>query len=106
MIILEESALTQEFNIIPRKNAADKVVITGIEGDTEYLFIPTYTSYYMTVSGIFNLKEGQQYTFIVYDDTDEVHRGRIFCTNQDINNFSINDGEYTETTSNNDFIIV
>ena len=106
MIILEESALAQEFNIIPRVNAADKVVITGIEGDTEYLFTPTYTSYYMIVSGVFDLKEGQQYTFIVYDDTDEVHRGRIFCTNQDINNFSINDGEYTETTSNNDFIIV
>lgn len=106
MIILEESALTQEFNIIPRANAADKVVITGIEGETEYLFTPTYTSYYMTVSGIFNLKEGQQYTYTVFDGTDEVHRGRIYCTNQDITDFSINDGEYKETTSNNDFILV
>ncbi len=106
MIILQESALTQEFNIIPRKNAADKVVITGIEGETEYLFTPTYTSYYMTVSGIFDLKEGQQYTYTVFDGTDEVHRGRIYCTNQDITDFSINDGEYKETTSNNDFILV
>ncbi len=106
MIILQESALTQEFNIIPRANAADKVVITGIEGETEYLFTPTYTSYYMTVSGIFDLKEGQQYTYTVFDGTDEVHRGRIYCTNQDITDFSINDGEYKETTSNNDFILV
>jgi len=106
MIILQESALTQEFNIIPRANAADKVVITGIEGETEYLFTPTYTSYYMTVSGIFDLKEGQQYTYTVFDGTNEVHRGRIYCTNQDITDFSINDGEYKETTSNNDFILV
>ena len=106
MIILQESALTQEFNIIPRANAADKVVITGIEGETEYLFTPTYTSYYMTVSGIFDLKEGQQYTYTVFDGTDEVHRGRIYCTNQDKTDFSINDGEYKETTSNNDFILV
>ena len=106
MIILEESALTQEFNIIPRANAADKVVITGIEGETEYLFTPTYTRYYMTVSGIFDLKEGQQYTYTVFDGTDEVHRGRIYCNNQDITDFSINDGEYKETTSNNDFILV
>lgn len=106
MVILKESGLTQEFNILPRKNAATKIVIKGIEGENEYLFTPTYTSYYMTVSGIFDLKKGNQYTFTVYDDTDDVHRGRIFCTNQSIEDYSINDGEYTETPSNNDYIQV
>ena len=106
MIILKESALTQEFKVIPRSNAATKIVIKGIEGENEYLFTPTYDSYYMVVSGIFDLKEGNQYTFTIYDDTTEVHRGRIFCTNQDIEDYTINKDEYIETTYNNDYIQV
>ena len=106
MVILQESALEQDFNILPRKNSADSIVITGIEGSNTYAFVPTFEKYYMNIAGIFALKEGQQYTFTVYDGTDDVYRDRIFCTNQDINEYSINDGEYTEAASNNDFIIV
>ena len=106
MVILKEQITSQSFKIIPRVNGADSIVITGIEGTTTVAFTPTYFSYYMVIAGIFALKEGQQYTFSVLDGTDIVYKGRIFCTNQAAADFSINTGVYTETVSNNDFIIV
>ena len=106
MVILKEQGTTQSFKIIPRFNDADSIIITGIEGSNTVNFTPTYDLYYMVVSGIFALKQGQQYIFSVMNETNIVYKGRIFCTNQAIGDFSINNGVYTETTSNNDFIIV
>tara|TARA_R110001606_G_scaffold51512_1_gene128188 strand:- start:473 stop:793 length:321 start_codon:yes stop_codon:yes gene_type:complete len=106
MIILKEISTTQEFKIIPRANEATSIVIKGSEGSETISFTPSFYSYYMVVSGIFNLKEGRQYSFDIMNNSDIVYKGRIFCTNQDINNYSINNGDYTETSSDNDFIIL
>ena len=106
MVILKEQGTSQSFKIIPRVNDADSIIITSPEGSNTVLFTPTYDLYYMVITGIFALKQGQQYTFSVMNETNIVYKGRIFCTNQAIGAFSINTGVYTETVSNNDFIIV
>ncbi|QDP51069.1 MAG: hypothetical protein Unbinned3907contig1000_12 [Prokaryotic dsDNA virus sp.] len=106
MVILKEQGTSQNFKIIPRVNQADSIVIKGITGSTTYSFTPTYDLYYMVVEGTFALKEGQQYSFEVKNGTEIVYKGRIFCTNQTISDYTINSGQYTQTTSNNDFIII
>ena len=46
------------------------------------------------------------YSFKVLDHTtqDLIHRGKIFVTDQDINEFTINDGEYTERGKDNEYL--
>tara|TARA_R110001606_G_scaffold395449_1_gene567752 strand:- start:2077 stop:2397 length:321 start_codon:yes stop_codon:yes gene_type:complete len=106
MVILKEQATSQSFKIIPRVNDADNIIITGLSGSNTIAFTPTYDLYYMVITGIFDLKQGQQYTFDVMNETNIVYKGRIFCTNQAVADYSINAGEYKETVSNNDFIIL
>ena len=91
MVILKEQGTSQSFKIIPRVNDADSIIITGIEGSNTVAFTPTYDLYYMVIA---------------MNETNIVYKGRIFCTNQAIGDFSINTNIYTETVSNNDFIIV
>mgnify|MGYP003634980013 FL=1 len=106
MVILKEQATSQSFKIIPRVNDADSIIITGLSGSNTVTFTPTYDLYYMVITGIFDLKQGQQYTFDVMNETNIVYKGRIFCTNQAVADYSINKGQYKETVSNNDFIIL
>ena len=106
MVILKEQSASQSFKIIPRVNDADSIIITGAEGSNTVAFTPTYDLYYMVIAGVFALKQGQQYTFSVMNESNIVYKGRIFCTNQAIDNYSINTNTYTETVSNNDFIIL
>ena len=106
MVILKEQGTSQSFKIIPRVNQADSLVVKGVEGSTSYSITPTFDRYFMVIAGIFTLKEGQQYSFDVKNGTEIVYKGRIFCTNQTIADYTINSGTYTERTSNNDFIII
>jgi hypothetical protein len=41
----------------------------------------------------------------ILNGTDVVYRDKIFCTNQIIEEFSINKNVYTQRTSDNEFII-
>ena len=106
MVILKEQATAQSFKIIPRVNDADSIVITGLSGSNTVAFTPTYDLYYMVITGIFDLKQGEQYSFDVMNETDIVYKGRIFCTNQAVDNYSINTNEYSQRVTNNDFIIL
>ena len=106
MIILKEQGTPQTFKVIPRVNQADSLVIKGLEGSTSYSITPTFDRYFMVITGTFTLKQGQQYSFDLKNGTEIVYKGRIFCTNQTISSYSINNSTYTERTSNNDFIII
>jgi len=107
-MILQESALSQTFKIIPSYLGATSMVIkdksSGIS--VTYAITPTTDRYYLVISKIVNLVEGRNYTLTVLNGTTEVFRGKIFCTNQTISDYSINDGTYVQHTSNNDFIIL
>ena len=106
MIILRASGLTQTFNVIPRSYFADSIVITGVEGSTTYAVTSSQDGRYLTFDKIVTLIEGQFYTLSVLFGTDIVYKDRIFCTNQTIADYTIHNNEYTEESSNNDYIIV
>jgi hypothetical protein len=116
MIILKEQVGSQTFKVIPRSYTADSFDIIGLEGTTNYLVTPVRQDYsgntdsegtYLSLSKIITIKEGQQYKFVLKNGTDVVYEDTIFCTNQTIGNgdFSINDAEYTENTTDNDYVI-
>lgn len=71
-----------------------------------YAITPTVDRYYLSISKVVNLIEGRYYTIVVLDGVTNVFNGVIFCTNQTISNYSINDGAYVQNSTNNDFIII
>ena len=63
---------------------------------------------YMTLTGSFSLKEGNQYGFTVKDGSTIIYRGIIFCTDQtNLDRYTVNSGEYThETSHDNEFVVI
>jgi hypothetical protein len=108
MIILLESVSAQAFKFIPRELEADSMVIEDEAENTSVTFAitPTFDRYYMVVTETLTLVQGRFYTLTVLNGTDEVYRGRIFCTNQTVSEYSINNGEYVQHTSDDDFVII
>jgi hypothetical protein len=108
MIYLQEIATAQEFKIIPRSYEADSMVITNefTNVAVTYAITPLLSAYYMVINEIVTLQENNNYTIKVLNGTSEIFYGKIYCTNQDIANFSINDGEYIQHESNNEYIIL
>lgn len=108
MIYLQEIGTAQEFKIIPRSYVADSMVITNeyTKEATTYAITPLVSTYYMVINEIVDLKEDNRYTIKVLNGTTEVFYGKIYCTNQDIADYSINDGEYVQHVSNNEYIIL
>ena len=108
MIILLESVLSQTFKFIPRSLEADSMVI---EDDAENTSVtiditPSVDRYYLSVSEVLTLVEGRFYTLKVLNGLDVVYKDKIFCTNQTVSSYSINDNEYVQHSTNNDFVII
>ena len=113
MIILQESNNNQVIRVIPREYTTTTTYAVNITSDSENknVFTQNYTGqftevkYYYEFTGAFpNLQENNFYTLKITSPTQEVFRGRIFCTNQTISDYSVNSGVYTTTTSSNEFI--
>ena len=111
MKILLESAVPQVFGFIPRAYET-KVNYTlqneSTNVDTTFTNIDAATSgAYLEITEVFDLKEGVFYNIdITKTDNTLIFRGRIFCTNQNIDTFSMNDGEFVEdTTKDNTYVI-
>ena len=114
MIILKEQVASQTFKIIPRSYTADSFNITGLEGTTNYLVTPTRVDYndasdasgtYLSISKAITIKEGQQYRLTVLNGSTIVYEDMIYCTNQTIADYTINNGEYVENSTDNDYVI-
>ena len=65
----------------------------------------TQGDYVNTITASFTLKEGHFYDLVLKQGTDIVYKDRIFCTDQNIVNFSVNSGEYTSNTTANTYIV-
>jgi len=63
-------------------------------------------SFYNTYTTNQTLKEGEFYTINITSSTNSfsIFRDKIFCTNQAVGSFEINNGVYTSHASNNEFI--
>ena len=106
-MILKELLTSQTFKIVPRELAADSMTFTHEETGviTTYAITPTIDRYYLVISKIIALKENHFYKLTVYNGADVVYKGKVYCTNQTIESYSINNGEYVQSSSNNDYII-
>jgi len=103
MIILKESALAQTVKFIPTRLAtANKLYLrnetTNVE--VEYPITCTAESFYLKFSKIVALKQGHFYTMTIKNNTDLVYLDKVFCTNQDIDTYSVNKDEYVANNQN------
>lgn len=106
MTILKTTPAPQELVIVPRVLEATEIHITD-EGTNETLIKPinpTVDRYFLKFYATYSLKEGGKYSFRVLNGTEEVFLGSIFCTDQDKDNYSINDGVYKESVTDNNLI--
>lgn len=111
-MILQQSDSAQTVKFIPR----DKTCIDGnvyfVDNQTNVtysypvtLMCDRYYSYFTKV--LADLKEEHLYTMIVTSgnvDADEIYRTQVFVTNQ--SEYSINNSQFIERTTNNDYLVV
>ena len=108
MIILQETSSPQTIKVVPRTLQADSMVLT-LEGagTSETVNIsPSIDRYFLDITEVFNIKEGNTYSVEIFNGSETIYKGLIYCTNQAIDNYSINNGEYVQNETNNDFIII
>jgi hypothetical protein len=107
MIIFTESITDQTIQFIPRVYTADSLVLKDEQTNEvfTYAIAPSQLDHYLTVTETFDTVEGHTYTVKVYNGNDVVYYDKAFCTNQTISTYSVNNGEYVQNSTNNDFII-
>tara|TARA_R110002012_G_scaffold233372_5_gene406553 strand:+ start:685 stop:1011 length:327 start_codon:yes stop_codon:yes gene_type:complete len=106
MTILKTAVTPQTFKIVPRELQATEIELIE-EGSTEIETVNITTvidRYFLEITATFALREGGKYSFRVLNGTEEVFLGSIFCTDQDKDNYSINDGVYKESKTENNLI--
>ena len=64
----------------------------------------TLGDYVDTISAIFSLEEGRYYTIELKNVLEVVFKGKIFCTNQSVQTYSVNNDTYVSNNTTNDFI--
>jgi hypothetical protein len=108
MIVLTTEITPQTFNLIPRSLTFDLVQITD-ELTNKTVIIDTYTftqgDYYSTFESEFNLVENRFYILTIKNGSATVYKDKIFCTNQKIVTFSVNNGQYVSNSTTNEFIV-
>ncbi len=103
MIVLKSSLLAQEVKFIPtRGTTANKLYLknetTLVEEEYNITCIPE--SFYLKFTKILNLDEGHFYTLTIKNNTDLIHLDKVFCTNQEIETYSVNKNEYVQHDQN------
>jgi hypothetical protein len=106
MIILQETASAQTFKIIPRTYVADTLLLKNeVTGDEiSYAITITQTDHYAVITKILTLQEGNFYKLTVLNGGNVVYKDKVFCTNQSVSTFSVNNGEFNTYTSDNEYI--
>ena len=107
MIILKESAVAQELKFIPRELSATSFILRDETTNESVTTAATFTisDYYLTTTVVFAIKEFTYYNLTVLNGTDIVYKGKIFCTNQVIKDYTVNQSEYIQRVTTNEFKI-
>lgn len=107
MNVLSTTTDVQPFVIIPRSNEFDTIIFTddstGVQANVT-IDSTENKGYYYILNIIAELTENRFYNVEVYNETTLVYRGKAFCTNQSIVNYSVNNGQYTSHSTTNQFI--
>lgn len=107
MIVLTTSTSAQTISFIPR-GSFNTMILTDDQTNTPVtVSITSQTSgdYVNTITASFTLTEGHFYDLVLKQGSDIVYKDRIFCTDQNIVTFSVNNGDYTSNTTSNTFIV-
>lgn len=107
MIILKEQIEPQELKFIPREMSANTIVLRNETTNVETTIAADFSlsSYYLTTTTIFDLKEDTFYNLTIKNGSIIVYRDKIFCTNQTKSDFTVNENTYVENNIINEFII-
>ena len=107
MIILKQQTDEQTLRFIPRSYGADTIILRNETTNEIQTITATFSleKYYLTTVTSFDLKENTFYNLTVKNGVEVVYKDRIFCTNQDVIDYTVNKNEYVSNATNNDFII-
>jgi hypothetical protein len=108
MIVLQETNSAQTFSFIPRSGGYDGMFLTDDQTNVEVqvtIDANVVGDYIDTITATFDLKEGHFYNLVLKEGSDVVYKDKIFCTNQSIVTFSVNNGQYVSNSTTNDFIV-
>ena len=107
MIILKQQTDEQTLRFIPRSYGADTIILKNETTNEIQTITASFAleKYYLTTVTSFDLKENTFYNLTVKNGVEVVYKDRIFCTNQDIVDYTVNKNEYVSNATNNDFII-
>jgi len=108
MIVLRPINTPQKLKFIPREYNATKIVLVDESTNTQVEIDATFTQdkYYLTTDITFSLIEGRFYNLTVYNINDIVYKDKIFCTSQNVLDYSINKDVYTSNVTDNEYIIL
>lgn len=107
IILTTENVLTQTFPLITRGGIITDIVLRDEQTNVEITldFTETEGSYYTIIESVFSLVENHFYTLTAFNNNEIKYRDKIFCTDQPIVTFSVNNGQYTSNTTTNEFIV-
>lgn len=108
MIVVKEQLTSQTFNFIPRYGTPVTLELTGENTNVTQIVAGTFTAgdYVYQFTAILPTEENRFYWMLLKDaNGDLVLKERIFCTNQPIDTFSVNNGGYISNQTTNDFIM-
>jgi len=103
MILLKAIATAQEVKFIPTRTGVPNELFLRNETtnvETNQYIDCTTESFYKKFSEVLSLEEGHFYTMTIKNNTDLVYLDKVFCTNQDIDTYSVNNGEYVANNQN------
>lgn len=113
MIVLQESASAQNLDFIPREftsGATYNVTIVNEQTNTEVynenVNTVTKNLYYKRLNDTFTLEQDNFYMLTVKSGSDVIFKDKIFCTNQTISDYTVNNSQYTEQETTNEFIFI
>jgi len=108
MIVLQETNDPQTFSFIPRSDSYDALFLTDDQTNVEIevtIDDSVVGDYINTITATFDIIEGHFYNLVLKDGADVVYKDKVFCTNQPVVSFSVNNGQYVSNSTTNDFIV-
>ena len=111
MIVLKDSNYIQNFKFMPRSYDItlmvfhDEIENVSFEIINPILVTEKYWMQFQEDLAFEFLKDKHTYTLTCYNDTTIVYRDKIMCTNQNISDYTINQGVYVQNASSNEFIV-
>jgi hypothetical protein len=90
MIHLRPTTDIQTIKFIPKELKATSLTLNGISHAVEFYI----DKYYLIASSVFDLKEGEFYDLKVLNVDKVVYLDKVFCTSQELKNYTINENTY------------